>query len=384
MTNKLNVQPMTADVDPLVIDDLRERLSRTRLSRLDDDGERGISGPWLEELLEDWKGLNATTFPHSTSGLTHLSANIDGQRVHLAMAEGRGPNPTPLLLCNGWPSSFYEYLDVLPLLTDPAAHGGTAQDAFTVVIPTMPGFGFSAPPPPGGLTAAQIGEMWHTLMTEGLGFDRFVAHGSDLGAGVVPQLARAHPRSVAGIHLASPAVPLPPRPWSPAVERYAKEVETWAAEEGSYAHQHATKPDTIGVALQDSPAGLAAWIGEKVVAWSSPDPDGRPAFPRDLLLANLTLYWATGTIATSMLPYWKYRHTPSAALPIDDPSSVPTSVSLFGGERVPFPRLPRELAERYFSVTSWDEHETGGHFPAAATPELFAETLRLAFRETRP
>ena len=277
---------MTVDIDPLVIDDLRERLSRRRLSRLDDDGERGISGPWLEELLEDWKGLNGTTFPHSTSGLTHLSANIDGQRVHLAMAEGRGPNPTPLLLCNGWPSSFYEYLDVLPLLTDPAAHGGTAQDAFTVVIPTMPGFGFSAPPPPGGLTAAQIGEMWHALMTEGLGFDRFVAHGSDLGAGVVPQLARAHPRSVAGIHLASPAVPLPPRPWSPAIELYAKEVETWAAEEGSYAHQHATKPDTIGVALQDSPAGLAAWIGEKVVAWSSPDPDGLPAFPRDLLLAN--------------------------------------------------------------------------------------------------
>ena len=280
MTNKLNVQPMNADVDPLVVDDLRERLSRTRLSGLDDDGDRGISGPWLEELLEDWKGLNATTFPHSTSGLTHLSANIDGQRVHLAMAEGRGPNPTPLLLCNGWPSSFYEYLDVLPLLTDPAAHGGTAQDAFTVVSPTTPGFGFSAPPPPGGHTAAQI--------------------------------------------------------------------------------------------------------GEKVIAWSSPDPDGRPAFPRDLLLANLTLYWATGTIATSMLPYWKYRHTPSAALPIDDPSSVPTSVSLFGGERVPFPRLPRELAERYFSITRWEEHKTGGHFPAAATPELFAETLRMAFCEMRP
>jgi hypothetical protein len=148
-------------------------------------------------------------------------------------------------------------------------------------------------------------------------------------------------------------------------------------------HEHATKPATLDAGLSDSPAGLAAWIAEKIVAWSSTRPDGSPAFDADLLLSTLTLYWATSTITTSLLPYWAHRHLPGAAFPPRDVSPIPTAISIFGGERVPFPKPPRELAQRYYNVASWAEHTSGGHFPAVAEPELLARSLGDAFRPTR-
>jgi microsomal epoxide hydrolase len=166
-------------------------------------------------------------------------------------------------------------------------------------------------------------------------------------------------------------------------QEFARAVQDWTAEEGGYMHEHATKPATLGAGLSDSPAGLGAWIGEKVVAWSSTRTDGSPAFDRELLLGTLTLYWATNTITTSLLPYWANQHLPGAALPPEDVSPVPTAISIFGGERVPFPKPPRELAERYYNVTAWAEHPTGGHFPAVAEPEVLARSLRDAFRPMR-
>jgi pimeloyl-ACP methyl ester carboxylesterase len=308
---------------------------------------------------------------------------VDGQSVHAVHARGKGPDPFPLVLTHGWPGSFCEYLELVPLLTDPEAYGGDAADAFHVVVPSLPGFGFSSAPPPGGLVAEQVATLWHRLMIDGLGYSRYAAHGSDLGAGVTAWLARLHPESVVGIHVATPGLPAPPRPWAQAEADHIAEVEVWAAEEGGYAHQQATKPATLAVALSDSPAGLAAWIGEKVVAWSSTDDHGEPAFDRDLLLGTLTLYWATRTIMTSLLPYWAYRHQPGAALPAGDPSPVPTAVSIFGGERVPFPKPPRQLAERYFTIAAWAEHDRGGHFPSVAEPRLLAQTLRDVFRPLR-
>jgi pimeloyl-ACP methyl ester carboxylesterase len=364
--------------------DLRERLRRTRLPAADGDGwERGVPRSWLESLLADWEAFGVTAFQARLDGLTHREATVDGQRIHLVHVPGRGPDPLPLLLTHGWPGSFCEYLDLIPLLADPGAHGGDPADAFTVVVPSLPGFGFSAPPPPGGLTAGAVAGLWHRLMTEGLGYSRFAAHGSDLGAGVTAWLARDFPAAVAGIHLATPGLAAPPRPWSPAEETFLAEAAAWVAEEGGYAHEHATKPSTLGAALHDSPAGLAAWIGEKVTAWSSVTSGGQPAFGRDLLLGTLTLYWVTGSITSSLLPYWAYAHSPAAALPAGDPPGVPTAVSIFGGERVPFPKPPRELAERYFAVTAWAEHDRGGHFPAVAEPALLARTLRDVFRPVR-
>ena len=345
--------------------------------------DRGVPGDWLDALLDDWRVFDTHAFQLRLDALRQQRAHVAGQTLHVVHPEGRGPSPLPLLLTHGWPGSFLEYLPVLPLLADPGAHGADPADAFTVVVPSLPGYAFSGPPPPTGMTGRDVARLWHQLMTVGLGYSRFVAHGSDLGAGVTGWLARDQPAAVAAIHLATPGLAVMPKPETEAEEAFARAVQDWTAEEGGYMHEHATKPATLGAGLSDSPAGLAAWIGEKIVAWSSTRPDGSPAFDRELLLGTLTLYWTTETITTSLLPYWAHRHVAGAALPAGDVSPVPTAISIFGGERVPFPKPPRELAERYYNVTSWAEHPTGGHFPAVAEPELLARSLRDAFRAMR-
>jgi pimeloyl-ACP methyl ester carboxylesterase len=366
------------------LEDLAIRLSHTRLpADLGAGWEQGVPTGWLRGLLDDWRAFDPAALQRRLDGLRQLQAEVDGQMLHVVMAEGQGPNPLPLLLTHGWPGSFLEYIGLLELLCDPGAHGADPADAFTVIVPSLPGYGFSGPPPRTGLTSRQVAELWHALMSTGLGHERYVAHGSDLGAGVTAWLAREHPHVVRSIHLATPGLAVAALPRTEAEKGYAAEVRAWTAEEGSYAHQHATKPATLGCALADSPAGLAAWMAEKVVAWSSTRPDGNPAFDRQLLLSTLTLYWATETITTSLLPYWAYRQSTDAALPADDPSPVPTAVTVFGGERVPFPKPPRELAQRYYTLASWAEHPIGGHFPAVAEPELVAQTLRDAFRGER-
>jgi pimeloyl-ACP methyl ester carboxylesterase len=303
-SNGLAVDPFRAAFGEGSMADLRERLARSRLALPEGDGwERGVPGRWLSALLADWQAFDVSRFQARMDKLTHLRAKLDGQLMHLVHMPGRGPDPVPLLLTHGWPGSVCEYLDLLPLLTDPQAHGGDPGDAFTVVVPSLPGFGFSAPPPPGGLTHSAVAALWHRLMTEGLGYRRYAAHGSDLGAGVTAGLARAHSDAVAGIHLATPGLPAPPAPCTRAEQAYFAEAESWTAEEGACAHQQATKPSALGAALHDSPSGLAAWIGEKIVAWSSTTSDGQTAFSRDLLLGTLTLYWVTGTITSSMQPY---------------------------------------------------------------------------------
>jgi pimeloyl-ACP methyl ester carboxylesterase len=364
--------------------DLRHRLDGHRRSAdLGAAWDRGVPRGWLDALLEDWRGFDTDAFQLRLDGLRQQRAELAGIALHMVHVEGRGPRPLPLLLTHGWPGSFLEYLPIIPLLSDPGAHGADPADAFTVVAPSLPGFAFSGLPPPTGMTGRQVARLWHELMTVGLGYDRFVAHGSDLGAGVTAWLARDHPEAVTAIHLATPGLAIAPGPRSEQEEGFARAVAEWTAEEGGYMHEHATKPATLGAALSDSPAGLAAWIGEKIVAWSSTRADGSPAFDRELLLATLTLYWATETMTTSLLPYWAQRHLPGAALPDGDVSPVPTAVSIFGGERVPFPKPPRTLAERYYNVTSWAEHPIGGHFPAVAEPELLARSLRDAFRPMR-
>jgi pimeloyl-ACP methyl ester carboxylesterase len=217
ITSVVSLEPMDVGFDPVVIEDLRERLRRTRRpAALDDDWARGVPASWLSDVLAYWQAFDVAAFQQQLAGLTHVRAGVDDQMVHALVAAGRGPDPLPLLLANGWPSSFCEYLHMLPLLTDPGGHGGDPADAFTVVAPALPGFGFSAPPPPAGVSPVRVADMWYQLMTHGFGHPRYVAHGSDLGAGVVAHLARAHPASVAGIHLATPGLPLSPQPWTPA------------------------------------------------------------------------------------------------------------------------------------------------------------------------
>jgi pimeloyl-ACP methyl ester carboxylesterase len=381
---RLHVEAFRPVLDPAALENLTEWL-RTAQVMPGTDGcwRRGLPGDRLAQLIADWRAFDPQTLQDRLDRLTHLRAEVQGVAVHMVQSPGTGPGAMPLLLTHGWPSSFLEYWALLPLLTGPAAHGGPAADAFTVVAPSLPGYGFSGPPPDGGMVHGQVAELWYRIMTEGLGYQRFAAHGSDLGAGVTARLARAHPEAVAAIHLATPGLGAPPQPWSGAVREHFPEVEEWSAEEGGYAHMHATKPGTIGAALDDSPVALAAWLGEKLIGWSSTDAGGEPAMDRDHLLGTLTLYWATRTGASSLLPYWAHRHMPASALPADDPPPTPTVIDIFGGEIVPFAKPPRDLAERYFNVTGWAEHGRGGHFPAVAEPRLLAERLHAAFRPYR-
>jgi pimeloyl-ACP methyl ester carboxylesterase len=363
--------------------ELPGRLAARRPALLEGGWELGVPAGWLDDLLGQWAAHDNRMLQRRIAGLEHWSIDVHGQMVHTVRVMGVGPDPLPLVLTNGWPSCFLEHLELAAVLADPGGHGADPADAFTVVLPSLPGYGWSAPPPADGLTAATVADLWRDLMVDGLGYHRFAAHGSDLGAGVTAWLARRHHDVVAAIHLATPSLAAPPRPWTAGEEAYLAEVSDWNAAEGGYAHLHATKPATLAAALADSPAGLAAWIGEKLVSWSSPDSDGASGFPTALLSDTLTLYWCTGTIGTSLLPYWRYRQDPGAALPADSPPGVPTAVSLFGGERIPFPKPPRELAERYFRVSDWHVEPTGGHFPAVAAPARLAAILREAFRPHR-
>jgi pimeloyl-ACP methyl ester carboxylesterase len=385
-SRQVRVDPYRPRLDVEVLAELRRRLAVTRPSPspVAAGWERGVEARWLEDLLRDWAEFDVAGFQQTLTELPHLTAEIGEMTVHLVHVPGSGPDPMPLLLTHGWPGSFLEYWPVISALTDPEAHGGDPADAFSVVIPSLPGFGFSGPPPPSGLSHDDVAELWDRLMSEGLGYQRYVAHGSDLGAGITARLARAHPEHVAGIHLATPGLPAAPKPpLTTAEASYLEAAATWVSEEGGYAHQQSTKPTTLATALADSPAGLAAWIGEKVIAWSSTRDDGRPAFDRELLLGTLTLYWATNTIGSSLLPYWAGRHLPVTDLSEGAPSSVPTAISIFGGERIPFPKPPREMAARYFNLIRWAEHDRGGHFPAVAEPDLLVDVLRATFRSTK-
>jgi pimeloyl-ACP methyl ester carboxylesterase len=378
------VTPFTIAVPQPVLDDLRARLAATRWpDEIPGIGwDHGTSLGYLRSLTAYWEqGFDWRAQEKRLNELHHFRAEINGLCIHFVHERGHGPAPMPLLLTHGWPSCFAEYLELIPLLTDPAAHGGDAADAFDVVIPSLPGYGFSGRPRGTGMVSPVIARMWATLMSR-LGYRRFGAHGSDIGAGVTARLGHGYPDRVAGIHLSAAAFPVPPQPWTAAERDYFAAEQHWDATEGAYSEIQATKPQTLGYGLTDSPAGLAAWITEKFRAWSDCGGDIGSRFTRDQLLTNLTIYWATQTITSSIRLYWDYRHhgTPLAA---GDPVRAPAGFAIFANEFRSPGRPPRELAERYYTVRRWTEHPRGGHFPALEEPELLAGELRAFFRPLR-
>lgn len=385
MSTKLGIERFAVVIDDVVLDDLRERLRRTRWpdEPAGSGWEYGANLGYLKDLVSYWGDqFDWRTQQRSLNRFAHFRAAIDGQDVHFIHEKGVGPAPLPLILTHGWPSSFTEYLDLMPLLTDPAAHGADPADAFDVVVPSLPGFGFSTRPGRPGMLSDDVADAWSRLMTDGLGYRRFGAHGSDIGAGVTARLAQRHPDTVVGIHLSAWGPPVPPEPWSAAEREYLAAAAEWDEAEGAYSHVQATTPQTLGFGLTDSPAGLAAWIVEKVRSWSDSDGNPESRIPRDRLLTNLTIYWATATIASSMRPYYEYRRrgTPLSTRP---PIEVPTGFAIFANEFAPQGRLPRELADRYFPVARWTELSRGGHFPALEEPQVLAEEIRAFFRPLR-
>ncbi len=383
----MKIHPFEIAVAQAALDDLHQRLSQTRWpDEIPGSGwNYGSNLTYMKDLIRYWQ----TTFDwqhqeQQLNTLPHFRTMIDGMGIHFVHERGNGPHPFPLILTHGWPSSFVEMLKILPMLTDPARYGGDPADAFDVVIPSLPGYGFSdRPPRPEQGADTRIAHMWSRLMTDVLGYPRFGAHGGDVGGGVTCQLGRLYPQQVIGIHVLNVSV-LPylgadAPPLSNQERTFLAERERWDAEEGAYAHIQHTRPQTLAYGLNDSPAGLAAWIVEKFRSWSDCDGEVERRFTKEELLTNISLYWLTQTINSSFGPYYA-DDDEGEALRKGERVEVPCAFALFP-KNLEHP--PRELAERGYNVQRWTQMPRGGHFPALEEPALLAEDLRAFFRPLR-
>lgn len=380
-------EPFSIRISDAVLDDLKQRLARTRWPDQPDGAgwDYGVDLAYLQELVGAWQhDFDWRAQERALNVLPQFVADVAGMRIHFIHARGNGPRPLPLIITHGWPSSFAEIAGIVGPLSDPAAHGGDPHDAFDVIVPSMPGFGFSGIPARRG--PVRVDRLWRALMTDVLRYPRFVAHGTDVGARVTSALGRHHSDVVTAIHLGSVDLDGPePAPaeseLSDAERDYLRRVDHWEKTQGAYIELQATTPQTAAYALNDSPAGLAAWIVEKYRAWSDCNGDVESRFSKDVLLTNVTLYWVTGTINSSMRRYYEVRHDPDRAALRSARVTVPTGIAMFPGERELV--VPREWADRAYNVQRWTGMPRGGHFPALEEPELLVEDLRAFFRQFR-
>ncbi|MGK2855918.1 MAG: epoxide hydrolase family protein [Thermoanaerobaculia bacterium] len=382
------IEPFTVRVSDEVLHDLRERLARTRWpDEVEGAGwDYGANLAYMRELVGYWRDVfDWRVQERRINELPQFHATVDGLRIHFVHVRGVGPSPLPLVITHGWPSCFAELYEIVGPLTNPAAHGGEARDAFDVVIPSLPGFGFSERPLQRGQKA--VDDLWRSLMTDVLGYGSFVAHGTDVGARVTSALGRYHGDVVRGIHLGSVDLdwpsPMPPESDLTDAERdYLARVARWEREEGAYEAIQGTTPQTAAYGLNDSPTALAAWIVEKFRAWSDCGGDVESVFSRDVLLTNLTIYWVTETINSSMRRYYESRNNPARDVLAPRPSvATPTAIAMFPGEKLLV--VPREWAERDYAVAQWTDMPAGGHFPALEQPDLLVADIRRFFSRFR-
>ena len=381
------VQPYKIEIPDSVLDDLKSRLERTRWpDELPGTGwDYGSNLDYVKELVEYWR----TKFDwHAQEKLinsfSHFKSEVDGLNIHFIHEKGKGPNPMPLVITHGWPGTFFEMYKVIPMLSDPASHGGNPADAFDVVAPSMPGYGFSDATDKRGLSVLSIGDLWAKLMSENLGYQRFAAQGGDWGARVTAKLGLSHGDKVIGIHTTSTSSPTPyqgpgTRELSEAEKAMLAQRVQWLADEGGYSHIQATKPQTLSYGLNDSPAGLAAWIVEKYRTWSDCGGDVESRFTKDELLTTITIYWVTQSINSSTRLYYE-SFFQAWDLAKDEKIQVPVAIASFPRENsVPL----REWAERSFNIQQWTDMPSGGHFAALEEPDRLVEDIRKFFRGLR-
>jgi pimeloyl-ACP methyl ester carboxylesterase len=377
------VTPFTIAVPDAELEDLRARLRRTRWPEREPVAgwSQGVPLAYVQELCAYWAdGYDWRATEARLNALPQFRTELDRLGIHFLHVRSPHPGAFPLVMTHGWPGSIVEFLDVLGPLTDPVAHGGDAGDAFHVVCPSLPGYGFSDKPAAPGWGVERIAAAWAALMAR-LGYDRYGAQGSDWGTSVSASLGRQDPEHVAGIHLVPPLAPPDPATLDDLTERERAALAALdhaRAQDSGYSKEHATRPQTIGYALVDSPAALCAWIVEKFVAWTDGDVIGR-----DALLDNLMLYWLPRTGASAARLYWESAEQVREWIegPTSDTVSVPAGCSIFPKE---LQRPSRRWAERRFlDIRYWSEPERGGHFAALEQPRLFVDEVRAFFRLVR-
>ncbi len=380
------VEPFRVSVPERVLADLRERLAGTRWPEpvAGVGWPEGVDQAWLRRVVTYWeRRFDWRAHEARLNALPQFLVRVGDRRIHCIHLKGRGPRSMPLVVTHGWPGSVLEMLAIIPMLADPVAHGGSALDSFDVVVPSIPGYGFSDRPTSPGMSNSAVADLWVGLM-EQLGYSRFAAQGGDWGAGISTWIARKAPERLVGLHLNY--IPGSYRPWVEneaalsAEERgFLADNARWFEEEGAYGHLQATRPGTLGIALTDSPAGLAAWILEKVRAWADCDGDLESRFSIDELLAHVTLYWVTNTAASSVRLYRESKLTPLQLGP-GESIRVPMAYAHFPLEA---PSPPRRWVERGYEVRRWTDMPRGGHFAAWEEPELLTQDIREFFRPLR-
>jgi pimeloyl-ACP methyl ester carboxylesterase len=372
----ISIKPFSANIPQADLEDLKTRLTNIRWPDeiTGSEWEYGTSLSYMKELTDywlhtfDWRKVESeiNTFPN-------YIAEIDGHRIHFMHVKGRAKNSIPLIITHGWPGSFLEMMKLIPLLTE------YSELSFDLVIPSVPGFGFSAKANQPGCNSAFVARLWHKLMLT-LGYEQYGAQGGDIGSGISTWLALQNPSSVIGLHLNYISGSY--RPYLEKNERLSDNViafqktgADWSARQGAYAMMHATKPLTAAYGLNDSPVGLCAWIIEKFNSWSDNKGNIENAFSKDELLANVTLYWLTQTIHSSMRIYNENSKKP-LIFQKDDFVKVPVGFANFPKE---LPTPPRSYIEKGFNIQHWTEMPQGGHFAAMEHPLLLARDIRNFF-----
>jgi pimeloyl-ACP methyl ester carboxylesterase len=391
----MDVQPFEITVSQDVIADLQARLRGTRWPEAAtvDDWQQGVPLDVLQDLCAYWAdGFDWRASEKRLNGHPGFATEIDGLSIHFLHVRSPEADARPLVLTHGWPGSIAEFLDVIGPLTDPQAHGGDPADAFHLVVPALPGYGWSGKPTATGWNVTRTAEAWRTLMT-GLGYDRFLAQGGDWGSRVTTELGARHPDVVAGIHINMPSVGPPPgqTEFDEAERAALSAMARYRESEAGYATVQSTRPQTVGYGLTDSPAGLCAWILEKLYFWADVDADPVRFFGADRILENITIYWVTNTAASSARYYWENLRTSrywkdlqgsgnALAVPVEE-VAVPSGVSMFPKELF---SPPRHWVERqYTDLRYWNELPRGGHFAALEQPGVFVDELRACFRLVR-
>lgn len=365
------------------IDDLRDRLSRSRFPCASSapPWELGTDVAYMRDLTDYWNGtFDWRAQERRLNGFEQYKVRLDDVDLHFLHVHGPNPEARPLLLCHGWPGSVFEFLDIIPRLTDPERFGGKAGDAFTVIVPSLPGYGLSYQPGQKGFSVEEMADLLAQLMRK-LDYDRFFVQGGDWGGFVASRIAYRYPQNVIGLHLNLLPVARSGVAADDATEEeraHFERLEKWQRDGIGYQWIQGTRPQTLSFGLMDSPVGLGAWIAEKFRAWSDCGGEIETAISRDHLLANISLYWFSGSIGASFYPYYARMHG-AWPIPFDAGIMVPTAYAEFPGEMV---RPPRSLAQAMFgNIRRWTKMPRGGHFAALEQPELLAADIQAFARE---